>query len=105
MGLFHIASICPTSMLIIVNIVARYTFWLLRICIHSHSVDWHTTFVHTSVDQPFPVSVFQILQCLTKIYLGSEDRDFPSICQCLMFLNGPEVVATILDGLLIASEV
>lgn len=37
--------------------------------------------------------------------MNCEDRDLLSICQCLMFLNSPEVVATILDGLLIASEV
>ncbi|TVU02681.1 hypothetical protein EJB05_51809 [Eragrostis curvula] len=46
----------------------------------------------------------EILHCLAKIYLDSSDPDFLSICQCLMFLNEPDTVATILNGLLIASE-
>ncbi|KAK3121303.1 hypothetical protein QOZ80_8BG0650410 [Eleusine coracana subsp. coracana] len=46
----------------------------------------------------------EILRCLTGISLACENPDFQSICQCFMFLNGPEHVATILNSLLIASE-
>ncbi|PKA62417.1 26S proteasome non-ATPase regulatory subunit 2 1A [Apostasia shenzhenica] len=42
----------------------------------------------------------EVLRLLIKIYQGLSSPDYVSICQCLMFLNEPEAVATILEGLL-----
>nr|CAB3482441.1 unnamed protein product [Digitaria exilis] len=46
----------------------------------------------------------EILQCLVKIYQTSPNPDYLSICQCLMFLDEPETVASILDKLISGSN-
>lgn len=42
----------------------------------------------------------QVLHCLVKVYQKLPSPDYLSICQCLMFLDEPEGVASILDELL-----
>ncbi|XP_042396129.1 26S proteasome non-ATPase regulatory subunit 1 homolog A-like [Zingiber officinale] len=42
----------------------------------------------------------EVLRLLIKIYQRLDSPDYLSICQCLMFLNEPEAVATILERLL-----
>ncbi|WOL13194.1 hypothetical protein Cni_G21963 [Canna indica] len=42
----------------------------------------------------------EVLHLLVKIYQRLPSPDYLSICQCLMFLNEPETVATILEKLL-----
>ncbi|CAO2168426.1 unnamed protein product [Urochloa humidicola] len=46
----------------------------------------------------------EILGCLVKIYQTLPNPDYLSICQCLMFLNEPETVASILDKLISGSQ-
>ena len=42
----------------------------------------------------------QVLRCLVKVYQKLPSPDYLSICQCLMFLDEPEAVASILEKLL-----
>ncbi|KAL0904752.1 hypothetical protein M5K25_026900 [Dendrobium thyrsiflorum] len=42
----------------------------------------------------------EILHLLVKIYQGLPSPDYINICQCLMFLNEPEAVATTMERLL-----
>ncbi|XP_074564322.1 26S proteasome non-ATPase regulatory subunit 1 homolog B-like [Curcuma longa] len=42
----------------------------------------------------------EVLRLLIKIYQRLDSPDYLSICQCLMFLNEPEAVATIFERLL-----
>ena len=42
----------------------------------------------------------QVLRCLVKVYQKLPSPDYLSICQCLMFLDEPEGVASILEKLL-----
>ncbi|KAG0498309.1 hypothetical protein HPP92_002606 [Vanilla planifolia] len=42
----------------------------------------------------------EILRLLVKIYQGLPSPDYINICQCLMFLNEPETVATTVERLL-----
>lgn len=44
--------------------------------------------------------VVQILHLLVKIYQGLPSPDYINICQCLMFLNDPDAVATTMERLL-----
>ncbi|RCV29543.1 hypothetical protein SETIT_6G022000v2 [Setaria italica] len=46
----------------------------------------------------------EILRCLVKIYQTLPNPDYLSICQCLMFLDEPETVASILDKLISGSQ-
>lgn len=51
------------------------------------------------------VLLSQVLCLLVKIYQRLPSPDYLSICQCLMFLNEPDTVATILEKLLSGSKV
>lgn len=42
----------------------------------------------------------QVLRCLVKVYQKLPSPDYLSICQCLMFLDEPEGVASILEKLI-----
>ncbi|CAA6672119.1 unnamed protein product [Spirodela intermedia] len=44
----------------------------------------------------------EVLRLLVKIYRRLPSPDYLSICQCLMFLNEPEAVATILENLILS---
>ncbi|CAD5190061.1 unnamed protein product [Musa acuminata subsp. malaccensis] len=46
----------------------------------------------------------EVLRLLVKIYQRLPSPDYLSICQCLMFLNEPDTVATILEKLLSGSK-
>ncbi|KAG2582448.1 hypothetical protein PVAP13_6KG108500 [Panicum virgatum] len=46
----------------------------------------------------------EILRCLVKIYQTLPNPDYLSICQCLMFLNESDTVASILDKLISGSK-
>ncbi|KAJ3693473.1 hypothetical protein LUZ60_008953 [Juncus effusus] len=46
----------------------------------------------------------EVLRCLVKIYQQLPNPDYVSICQCLMFLNDPETVSSILKKLLSGSQ-
>lgn len=46
----------------------------------------------------------EVLRLLVKLYQGLPSPDYLSICQCLMFLNEPEGVASILEKLLLSDD-
>ncbi|KAL2620791.1 hypothetical protein R1flu_000996 [Riccia fluitans] len=46
-----------------------------------------------------------VLRLLVRIYQSQPSPDYLSICQCLMFLDDPGTVATILDGLIKGDKV
>lgn len=65
---------------------------------------WHiSTFNNGASDRRFMlllVLFVQVLRLLVKVFQKLPSPDYLSICQCLMFLNEPEGVASILEKLL-----